>query len=362
MVLLGHATGDAYGVPYELGSKPVPRFKPPEMLGGGLGGYKPGEYSDDTQMAVALANALTFYDARTEKGLDLVAEKFLWWRKDGATDIGGQTSSVLSTSRQRHGTETRVRTVAPAHDVPRGWFRRAVLRQAPLHVPAVTENVPASLSVIMTDVSRGFHQRTGRSAGNGALMRTSPVALAYLRDRYACAEAARKVGTLTHWDTDSGDACVLWCEAIRVAVLDGMPEVTMQSVYNLVTGALDLIPDDRRAIWAGRISEASVKFPGDFPNNGWVVTAFQAALSSVFMSADVRNPEDPSKRFLAGVYAAVRAGGDTDTVAAIAGGMLGAVHGEIPQEVLSQVNGWPGMDHISLSALADEVVSAHESW
>ncbi|GAA1346192.1 hypothetical protein GCM10009647_090650 [Streptomyces sanglieri] len=54
-VLLGAACGDALGVPYEFGMRPLPDDGRPVMAGGGLGPYKPGEYSDDTQMHVCIA-------------------------------------------------------------------------------------------------------------------------------------------------------------------------------------------------------------------------------------------------------------------------------------------------------------------
>ena len=53
-VLLGEACGDALGVPYEF-QPPIAVSERPEMRGGGLGPYAPGEYSDDTQMAVCIA-------------------------------------------------------------------------------------------------------------------------------------------------------------------------------------------------------------------------------------------------------------------------------------------------------------------
>ncbi|MBX9794552.1 MAG: type II secretion system protein M, partial [Burkholderiaceae bacterium] len=47
------------------------------------------------------------------------------------------------------------------------------------------------------------------------LMRTAPVA--YLHDPVAATEAARAISSLTHWDDDAGDACVLWSLAIQPA-------------------------------------------------------------------------------------------------------------------------------------------------
>ena len=70
-----------------------------------------------------------------------------------------------------------------------------------------------------------LHDRTGLTAGNGSLMRTAPLALAYLDDEAALVEAARRVSDLTHYDPEAGDACVLRCFAIRHAILTGLLDV-----------------------------------------------------------------------------------------------------------------------------------------
>jgi len=49
--MLASACGDALGVPYEFAAP----TDSPEMIGGGLGPYEPGEWSDDTQMAICIA-------------------------------------------------------------------------------------------------------------------------------------------------------------------------------------------------------------------------------------------------------------------------------------------------------------------
>jgi ADP-ribosylglycohydrolase len=73
----------------------------------------------------------------------------------------------------------------------------------------------------MTRVAQHVHERTGRSAGNGSLMRTGAVALAHLEDPAALVEAAMGVSALTHHDPQAGEACALWCLMIRQAVLTG---------------------------------------------------------------------------------------------------------------------------------------------
>jgi ADP-ribosylglycohydrolase len=157
-------------------------------------------------------------------------------------------------------------------------------------------------------------------------MRTAPVALSALESREQTATNARAISRLTHLDEDGGDACVLWSDALRTVILTGDCEIR---------AALELIPEVRRCLWLERI-EAAEKFePFQFENNGWVVSAFQAAWSAVFRAESLSD----------GLERAVRAGNDTDTVAAIAGGVLGAKFGagEIPKEWKESLHGWPGL-------------------
>ena len=280
-VLLGAACGDALGVPYEF-QPPIALGEQPEMRGGGLGPYAPGEYSDDTQMAVCIAEVSALgADLRSSDCLDRIAGNFLRWKRDGASDIGTQTRQVL-------GTASRASGAGPA--------------------------------TVMRDAAAELHRRTGRSAGNGSLMRTAPVALAYLGQPEALADAARAVSELTHYDPLAGDACVLWCAGIRRAVLDG--------TFDGVREGLDLLPAERRGQWSSWLTEAESKPPEHFRPNGFVVAALQAAWSAI-THTDIpdQNPGGGSfacQHLEHALTAAVRAGDDTDTVAAIAGALLGA--------------------------------------
>lgn len=143
----------------------------PQMSGGGLGPYAPGEWSDDTQMAVCIAEvSATGADLTGEDALDAIAERFEHWAASGATDIGSQTRAVMDAARLRQGRS----------------------------------------SVRLHEAAADLHRRTGHTAGNGALMRTSVVGLGALDDRDRTAAAARAVAELTHADLDAGDSCVLW--------------------------------------------------------------------------------------------------------------------------------------------------------
>lgn len=299
-VLLGQACGDALGVPYEFDTPPA-TGELAQMLGGGLGDYAPGEWSDDTQMAACIALvSSTGADLTSADALDEIADGFLRWRTDGASDIGIQTSAVLSAAgRGRDGAGVRVAEAAAEHAA-----------------------------------------RNPRSAGNGALMRTSVVGLTRLDDRAATATAARSVAALTHADPLAGDSAVLWSEAVRVAVVEKRLDLE---------GGLDLIPEERRHQWAAWIQEAETQPMSTFTPNGFTVTALQAAWAAIRQTpvpADApERASYPCQHLQHALHNAVRIGNDTDTVAAIAGGLLGAYWGQsaIPLSWVRKVHGWPGL-------------------
>jgi ADP-ribosylglycohydrolase len=312
-VLLGTAAGDALGAPYEFGPPRGPQLEV-AMVGGGGFGWEPGEWTDDTSMAIAIAEvAATRADLRQEEALDAIARRWHEWSQH-AKDVGVQTRSVLSQA-GRHG------------------------------ISAQTAR----------SESAALHSRSGRTAGNGSLMRTAPVALAYLDDEAALVEAARAVSELTHFDPEAGDACVLWCLAIRHAILTGVLDARI---------GLQHIDIDRRDLWDHRLDVAEALQPSGFKNNGWVVEALQGAWSAI---ATTPIPTDhPAEGVFRADHlrlaldAAVRGGGDTDTVAAIAGGLLGAGYGAsaVPAEWRRLLHGWPGLATRDLAALATRIVKA----
>jgi ADP-ribosyl-[dinitrogen reductase] hydrolase len=309
-VLLGTAAGDALGAAYEFGSPRGPELEV-AMVGGGAFGWEPGEWTDDTSMAIAIAEvAATGADLRDEEALDALVRRWHEWSQH-ANDVGVQTRSVLSRA-GRHG------------------------------ISAQTARIE----------SAALHKLSGRTAGNGSLMRTAPVALAYLDEELALVEAARAVSQLTHYDPEAGDACVLWCCAIRHAVLTGVLDARIGLLH---------IDSDRRGLWAKRLDVAEASQPSDLTHNGWVVEALQGAWSAI--STTPVPQDDPAAgvfrvdHLRLGLDAAVRGGGDTDTVAAIAGGLLGATHGAsaVPAEWRRVLHGWPGLRTRGLIDLASAI-------
>ena len=111
-------------------------------------------------------------------------------------------------------------------------------------------------------------------------------------------------------------------------------------------------------MWTARLDEAELYPPEHFDHNGWVVQAMQAAWSAI--SRTTVPGDDPGDGSFAAQHlqhtleAAVRGGNDTDTVAAIAGGLLGARWGAsaVPLAWQRILHGWPGLRGRDLIALA----------
>ena len=100
----------------------------------------------------------------------------------------------------------------------------------------------------------------------------------------------------------------------------------------------------------------------------WVVEALQGAWSAI--TTTPIPADDPANRFFRADHlrlaldAAVRGGYDTDTVAAIAGGLLGAVYGAsaVPAQWRRVLHGWPGLTTRGLVALATRIVKADKPF
>lgn len=296
--LLGTAVGDALGAGYE--------FKPPldkdvPVVFKASPGLAPGEYTDDTAQTIAIALAASRSDLR--ESLDEVAKEFFRWYEEDGGGIGIQTQRIFREVKDRS-------------------FANDLLEQ-----------------------SISFLDANERAAGNGSLMRTGVVALPYLSSVETVAEVASEVSALTHADLDCREACIIWSKAIRHAILF--------ENFDGIQLAINDLPSFRQNYWNDLFDEAdAVSDASEFTNNGWVIHAIQAAFK-VIMSTATETPE----HLVLGIEAAVRVGNDTDTVAAIAGALLGARWGysAIPKAWLDQIHGWPGYATADLVALADQI-------
>ena len=205
--LVGLACGDALGGPVEFESREEIAAAYPgglrDLVGGGWLDLAPGEVTDDTQMALALARALT----PEPVGLDmdrLVAE-FLAWYRSAPKDIGNTVGASLR---------------------------------------LLDEGVPweeAGLRVHRAAGERG-------AAGNGSVMRCAPVALRFRRDRAGLVRASIDSARVTHADPRSTWAAVAVNQAtvhlLGGGAREGVAEaavagVAEPSVVAAVRGAAD---------------------------------------------------------------------------------------------------------------------------
>ncbi|MEZ5184990.1 MAG: ADP-ribosylglycohydrolase family protein [Candidatus Nanopelagicales bacterium] len=304
--IVGMAVGNALGNGYAFDVRPA--ASQIQMRAGGLGAYEEGEWADDTAMAMPILEALAAGENLLEDSTqDHVAARWAQW--------------ILS-----------AKDVAPAIiDVLDGYD------------PA------QGAQSLRSAAARIYAGGSPASAGNASLMRTTPIALGYLDDPEGLVEAARAYSDLTHANPQAAEACVLWNLGQRHAILTGD--------FDLAEG-LAWLPEQRQSFWEPLINQAEVGTPLDFAiHNGWVSQALQTAWSAMSQAQD--RPEqlaDALRRVIA-------AGGDTATVTAIAGGMLGARWGvsAIPLDWRRRVHGWPGMRDCDLVRSAWEAVHG-QAW
>ncbi|MFI6547580.1 ADP-ribosylglycohydrolase family protein [Streptomyces prunicolor] len=289
--VLGSAVGDALGAPFEFGPEGAfsARFPVPdhggEMCGGG--GWDPGEATDDTQMAVLVAESLLECG---ELQLPDMFRRFQRWASADPKDIGLQTEAVLTSG-------------GP-------WDQAAALH----------------------------FQSSQRGAGNGALMRAAPSAVHFARaGRDATMDAARRISALTHGDRAAWEGTAVFHELVRVALDGGDP--------------LDAVADTLRSVHPDHRERYGVVLAPDwYPD---LATEFNGAVwpclaSAVWALRTTSSYEDALR-------AAIDLGGDTDTVAAVTGGLAGAVYGSaaIPER-------WTEALHVPLPGFGGRVLREAE--
>ncbi|MCL3994632.1 ADP-ribosylglycohydrolase family protein [Streptomyces lavenduligriseus] len=261
--VVGAAVGDALGAPFEFGPPGAfsARFPEPgcggEMCGGG--GWDPGEATDDTQMAVLVAESLL-----RQGGLDLpdIFTRFQRWAAADPKDIGLQTEDVL------------------------------------------TNGMPWDLAAAL------HFQVNRRAAGNGSLMRASTSAVYFARaGRTATMDAARRIAALTHGDRAAWEGTAIFHELVRLALEGADPLAALPGVLAAVH------PDHRRRYGAVLAADWHPERATEF--NGAVWPCLGTAVWALRTTATFEDA----------VRAAADVGGDTDTVAAVTGGLAGAYHG-----------------------------------
>jgi ADP-ribosyl-[dinitrogen reductase] hydrolase len=158
--LLGLAVGDAVGTTLEF--KPYGSFKPiTDMVGGGPFRLKPGEWTDDTSMALCLATSLAETGVFNPKDQ---MDRYCRWRNDGYLSSNGRCFDIGNT-------------------------------------------VAAALNHYQETHDRFAGSTDPRSAGNGSIMRLAPVPMFYFPDREAAVQFSAESSRTTHGAPECVDAC-----------------------------------------------------------------------------------------------------------------------------------------------------------
>ena len=267
--LLGLAVGDALGTTLEFETPGT--FQPiDDMIGGGPFGLQPGQWTDDTSMALCLAASLIEtggFDPRDQM------QRYVRWRDDGyfsstgdCFDIGNTTASALSRF-SREG-----------------------------------EAFAGS-----SDLS---------SAGNGSLMRLAPVPMFFAGNVGEAIKRSADSSRTTHGAKEAVDACRYFAGLI-VGALTGVDKDTLLAVrYSPVEG---LWEESQLADKILEIADGSYmhREPPEIKGTGYVVESMESALWAFYKSEDFRE----------GALLAVNLGDDADTTAAIYGQIAGAYYG-----------------------------------
>ena len=260
--LVGLAVGDAVGTTVE--------FRPPgtfdrvtDMVGGGPFRLPAGAWTDDTSMAMCLAESLASCG-----GFDPVdqLERYVRWYREGHWSSTGRCFDIGNSTRKALERFERTGEPYPGDADPGG-------------------------------------------GGNGPLMKLAPVPLAFARRPDLAIEHASASARTTHGAPEAADACryfaVLLLAALRGASADDVLRMGWEG---------EPLHPKVAAVAAGSFL---TKEPPVIRGGGYIVDALEAALWALRSTSS----------FEEGVLAAVNLGDDADTTAAIYGQLAGAVYG-----------------------------------
>ncbi|MBA4107735.1 MAG: ADP-ribosylglycohydrolase [Pirellula sp.] len=267
--LLGLAVGDAVGTTVEFA--PRGSFAPvTDMVGGGPFNLRPGEWTDDTSMALCLATSLLErrgFDARDQM------ERYCRWWEQGYMSSTGKCFDIGNT------------------------VRGALMRFQQTGEPFAGSPQP-------------------HTAGNGSIMRLAPAAMFWSSNADDAIKYCGESSRTTHGAAECVDACRYLGLVLRRALQGASKEEMLADCGEDVVAAPAI-----RALAAGSYRRKSVD---EIRGSGYVVQSLEAALWC-FWQGD---------SFGECVLAAVDLGEDADTTGAICGQMAGAFYGEsgIPRQ------------------------------
>ena len=261
--LLGLATGDAVGTTVEFRARGT--FEPlTDMIGGGPFHLLPGQWTDDTSMALCLATSLIEcggFDAHDQM------TRYCRWAEDGYLSSAGSCFDI-------------------------GVTVRAALRR------------------FRRDGNPYAGSQDPDTAGNGCIMRLAPVPMHCFPDLSAAERLAADSSRTTHGAVECIDACrLLGRITVRALLGQTKEEALYGDAESFVTG---------ERIGAIARGEYRNRRERDICGSGYVVASLEAALWAF----------EHTDSFAAAILLAANLGDDADTTAAVCGQVAGAYYGE----------------------------------
>ena len=267
--LVGLAAGDAVGTTLEF--KTPGTFEPlTDMVGGGPFDLKPGQWTDDTSMALCLADSLITsggYNAHDQMS------RYIRWYREGYLSSTGDCFDIGNT------------------------------------VKDALQRYERSNFALMGSTD-------AMSAGNGSLMRLAPVAMYFATRPEEAIKLCGESSRTTHGTRVCIDACRYFGGLIVGALHGASKEELLSERYCPVRGLWERVSlcSEIDGIAAGSFKRLH---PPDIVGSGYVVKSLEAALWAFYNSAT----------FEEGCLKAANLGDDADTTAAIFGQLAGAHYG-----------------------------------
>lgn len=293
--LLGVAVGDALGVPVEFKERDyLKRFPVHDMLAFGTHHQPAGTFSDDTSLTLCLAEALT-----KDYNLTEIAYNFIAWYKESYWTAHGKVFDIGIATRQA--------------------------------INKLAEDVSSP------ELAGGSDEY---SNGNGSLMRILPLVFCIkdkpVNERW---EITKQVSSITHRHIRSVIACFYYLEFARDLLAVSVVKRTDEFAKTIYNKLKNEIPEFLKSI---NINEKEISFfdrllkndiwnlpENEIGSSGYVLHTLEASFWCLFNFKSYKDC----------VLKAVNLGEDTDTTAAVAGGLAGLLYGteNIPVQWLSQL-------------------------
>ncbi|NCD68840.1 ADP-ribosylglycohydrolase family protein [Mucilaginibacter agri] len=285
-ILFGVAIGDAVGVPFEFKSREEIKKMPAiDMVGYGTYGMPPGTFSDDTSLTFCLAESIA-------SGFNLkdIAQKFINWRYNNYWTARNEVFDVGITT--QHAIDRLLKGVQP-------------------------------------DLAGDFGEE---SNGNGSLMRILPLVLHIfnkpIAERY---QITKQVSSITHGHVRSAIACFYYLE-FALGLLNGSDKFEIyNNLQKVIADHLQSLGiNTEKTLFDRLLIDRIELIPEEkIRSSGYVLHTLEASIWCLLTTDNYKDA----------ILKAVNLGGDTDTTAAVTGGLAGLLYGyqNIPKSWLTQI-------------------------